>query len=97
MTILEKNSKLLVEAIKDLYLKGKYELGYAIVQLNKFYTNGRIIQADYEEYCKYFKSEKEKQNAVVNEEKTTAEETENVENSVVTETVEENTESEENV
>lgn len=63
MTILEENSKLLVESIKDLYLKGKYELEYAIVQLNKFYSNGRITKKDFEEYCEYFKTEREKQNS----------------------------------
>lgn len=69
MTILEENSKQLVEAIKDLYLKGRYETSYAIVQLNKFYANGRITKEDYEKQCEYYKTEKEKQNVVIEDEK----------------------------
>lgn len=95
MTILEETSKQLVEAIKDLYIKGKYELEYAIIQLNKFYSNGRVTKVDFEEQCEYYKLEKEKLNSVV------VEETENtVDNEILNteasnnedETVEENKE-----
>ncbi len=83
MTILEENSKLLVESIKDLYIKGKYEISYAIVQLNKFYSNGRITQVDYEKQCEYYKAEKEKLNTVQVEEVVE----EQTENEAVNETV----------
>lgn len=91
MTILEENSKQLVDAIRALYLKGKYELEYAIVQLNKFYTNGRITKSDFEEQCEYFKSEKERLNTTeVAEENTGKAET--VENATEDEIIEENKE-----
>lgn len=83
MTILEENSKLLVESIKDLYLKGKYELEYAIVQLNKFYANGRITKTDFEEQCEYYKSEKERLNsAEVIEDEKIIEQLEEVKNNI---------------
>ena len=96
MTILEENSKLLVESIKDLYVKGKYEISYAIVQLNKFYANGRITQIDYEEQCEYYKAEKEKLNTVQVEEQTENDEENIEENDTVDDTVEE-TENQEEV
>lgn len=99
MTILEENSKLLVESIKDLYKKGKYEISYAIVQLNKFYSNGRITQVDYEKQCEYYKAEKEKLNTVQVEEieEQTENDEENIEeNDTVDDTVEE-TENQEEV
>lgn len=68
MTILEETSKQLIEAIRDLYIKGKYELEYAIIQLNKFYSNGRITKIDFEEQCEYYKLEKERLNTVEVEE-----------------------------
>lgn len=68
MSILEETSKQLVEAIKDLYIKGKYELEYAIVQLNKFYSNGRITKTDFEEQCQYYRLEKERLNTIEIEE-----------------------------
>lgn len=88
MTILEENSKQLVDAIRDLYLKGKYELEYAIVQLNKFYSNGRITKIDFEEYCEYFKTEREKQNTVaVIEDKKIIEQLEEVKNNITDDNV----------
>lgn len=58
---LDEKSKLIAECIKDLYLKGKYEVEYAILKLEEYKDNGKITVSDYESYLSYLKEEKAKQ------------------------------------
>lgn len=85
MTIQEERSKRFADCIKNLYEKKMYSIEYAILQLEKFRDNNKIIESDYEEYYKYFSEEMDKQNIVQVEE--SAEETETVENATEGETV----------
>lgn len=85
MTIQEERSKRFADCIKNLYIKGMYSIEYAILQLEKFRDNNKIIESDYEEYYKYFSEEMDKQNIVQVEE--SVEKTETVENATEDETV----------
>lgn len=95
MTIQEERSKRFADCIKNLYIKGMYSIEYAILQLEKFRDNNKIIESDYEEYYKYFSEEMDKQNSVQVEEGCTENQIENgqnetegaVENDAVDETV----------
>lgn len=84
---IDEKSKIFAECIKNLYLKGKYTVEYAILQLEKYKDAGKIIASDYEEYLSFFVSEMNKEN----------EETDNVEiveSDDVEESVSETTETE---
>lgn len=87
---IDEKSKIFADCIKNLYLKGKYTIEYAILQLEKYKDNGKIIASDYEEYLSFFVSE-------MNKENTTAEETEVVDSNNIeeTETIENTEENEE--
>ncbi len=86
----DEKSKLFADCIKDLYIKKKYEVEYAILQLEKYKDAGKINAEDYEKTLEYFKSEKDQQNTLVVEEQTESvqNETEVAENTVADETVE---------
>ena len=58
----DEKSKLFANCIKKLYQKGKYTVEYAILQLEKFKDDGKIIASDYEEYLAFFVAEMEKEN-----------------------------------
>ena len=73
-----------------------YSIEYAILQLEKFRDNNKIIESDYDEYYKYFTEKMDKQN-IVQVEDEIEEQTENIEeNDTVDDTVEE-TENQEEV
>lgn len=70
MEILKEKSKRFADCIKNLYEKKMYSVEYAILQLEKFRDNNKIIESDYEEYYEYFCNEMDKQNTVIVEEDT---------------------------
>lgn len=80
MTILEEKSKRFADCIKNLYEKKMYSVEYAILQLEKFRDNNKIIESDYEEYYNYFCVEMDKKNIVEVIEETTEKQKEIVEN-----------------
>lgn len=62
---IDEKSKIFAECIKNLYLKGKYTVEYAILQLEKYKDAGKIIADDYEKYLDYFVNEMNKENEEV--------------------------------
>lgn len=67
MEIAKERSKRFADCIKNLYEKKMYSVEYAILQLEKFRDNNKIIESDYEEYYNYFCNEMDKQNTVIEE------------------------------
>lgn len=65
---IDEKSKLFADCIKNLYEKGKYTVEYAILQLEKYKDNGKIIASDYEEYLSFFVSEMNKENETTDDE-----------------------------
>ena len=86
---IDEKSKIFAECIKNLYLKGKYTVEYAILQLEKYKDAGKIIASDYEEYLSFFVSE-------MNEENEETDNVEIVESDDAEESVIENSEATEN-
>lgn len=87
---IDEKSKLFAECIKNLYLKGKYTVEYAILQLEKYKDAGKIIADDYEKYLDYFVNEMNKENEEVDNVEIV--ESDDVEESVSETTETENTE-----
>lgn len=56
MTIQERKSKVFVTLIKNQYLKGQYDVEYAIEKLEEYKDKGKIIATDYYELYEYLVS-----------------------------------------
>lgn len=56
MTIQERKSKVFVTLIKNQYLKGQYDVEYAIEKLEEYKDKGKIIATDYNELYDYLVS-----------------------------------------
>lgn len=56
MTIQERKSKVFVTLIKNQYLKGQYDVEYAIEKLEEYKDKGKIIATDYSELYDYLVS-----------------------------------------
>lgn len=56
MTVQERKSKVFVTLIKNQYLKGSYDVEYAIEKLEEYKDKGKIIATDYSELYEYLVS-----------------------------------------
>ena len=56
MTRLEKSSQRKCKALKNLVDRGEYSVFYAILVLEEFYDNGKVVESDYEELSEYLES-----------------------------------------